>query len=230
MTRRIVVIGGGGFGREVLELIEDVNASARDDEWIVEGVLDDGSPDTALLAQLGTTHLGAVDVIRGLDDDVAHVIAIGGCAARAAIDERCVAWGRQAATLVHPTAVVGKRSVDIGEGSVLCAHSTATTNVQLGRHVHLNPHASVGHDSTVGDHSTLTPQVGIAGQVVLGERVFVGTGAIVGPGITVGADTLVGAGAVVVRDVAPGATVAGVPARELGSTTGHELQARSPQQ
>ena len=212
MTRRIVVIGGGGFGREVLELIEDINAATRS-PWVVEGVLDDGSPDVDLLARLGTTHLGAVETIRQLDDDVAHVIAVGGCAARAAIDARCVAWGREPATLVHPTAVVGRRSVEVGEGSILCAHSSATTNVRLGRHVHLNPHASIGHDVVVGDHTTLTPQAAVAGQVDLGARVFVGTGAVIGPGISVGDDVLVGAGAVVVRDVAPGRTVAGVPAR-----------------
>ncbi len=215
MVGRIVVIGGGGFGREVLELIEDINAVDGPPSWEVVGVLDDGSPDAALLAQLGTTHVGDVESIQRLDEDVQHVIAIGGCGARAAIDARCVDWGRRAATLVHPTAVVGRRSVDIGEGSILCAHSSATTNVRLGRHVHLNPHASVGHDSTLGDHTTATPQAAIAGQVHIGARVFVGTGAVVGPGIDVHDDVVIGAGGVVVRDVTAGSTVAGVPARSL---------------
>lgn len=213
MTRPLVVIGAGGFGREVLELVDDVNAATTSPAWEVVGVLDDGEVDEALLARLGTTHLGPVSVLPTLEADVHHVIAIGGCSARAAVDARCVGWGRTAATLVHPTAVVGRRSVEVGEGSVLCAYASATTNVRLGRHVHLNPHASVGHDSVLGDHTTVTPQAGIAGQVTLGARVFVGTGATVGPGLTVGDDVLVGAGAVVVRDVVPGATVAGVPAR-----------------
>jgi len=203
VTRRIVVIGGGGFGREVVELIADVNAAPGGAMWDLVGILDDGSPDGALLARLETTHLGPVE----------HVIAVGGCQARAAIDARCLEWGRRAATLVHPTAVVGRRSVDLGEGSILCAHSTATTNVVLGRHVHLNPHASIGHDTTVGDHTTLTPQAAVAGEVTIGDRVFVGTAAVVGPRLQVGADVLVGAGAVVVDDVPAGLTIAGVPAR-----------------
>jgi sugar O-acyltransferase (sialic acid O-acetyltransferase NeuD family) len=215
MTRRIVVIGAGGFGREVLELIDDINSAERMSQWQVVGVLDDGSPDEELLAQLETAHLGTVESIQQLDADVAHVIAIGSCAVRAAIDARCVVWGRQPATLVHPTAVVGRRSVQIGEGSILCAHSSATTNVRLGRHVHLNPHASIGHDSVVGDHVTLTPQVAIAGQVRIDHEVFVGSGARINPGVAVGAGSLIGAGAVVIRDVGSGETVAGVPATPI---------------
>jgi acetyltransferase-like isoleucine patch superfamily enzyme len=43
----------------------------------------------------------------------------------------------------------------------------------------------------------------------------IGSGAVVLCGVTVGAGALVGAGAVVTHDVAPGAVVAGVPARAL---------------
>ena len=43
----------------------------------------------------------------------------------------------------------------------------------------------------------------------------IGSGATILCGVTIGEGALVGAGAVVTRDVAPGATVAGVPARAL---------------
>jgi serine O-acetyltransferase len=49
----------------------------------------------------------------------------------------------------------------------------------------------------------------------LGDRVTIGAGAIVLGGITIGPDALIGAGSVVISDVAPGAVVAGVPARPL---------------
>lgn len=56
----------------------------------------------------------------------------------------------------------------------------------------------------------------------LGNRVTVGAGAIVLGGITIGDEALIGAGSVVVSDVAPGAVVAGVPAREIARPTGGE--------
>lgn len=49
----------------------------------------------------------------------------------------------------------------------------------------------------------------------IGRNAWIGGGALVMPGITIGDDAIVGAGAVVTRDVAPGATVGGNPARPL---------------
>lgn len=53
--------------------------------------------------------------------------------------------------------------------------------------------------------------------VTIGRNVWIGGGALILPGITMGDDAIVGAGAVVTRDVAPGTTVAGNPARILTS-------------
>ena len=50
---------------------------------------------------------------------------------------------------------------------------------------------------------------------VVERRVSIGSGAVVMAGVRIGADALIGAGAVVTRDVPPGETVAGVPARQL---------------
>lgn len=51
--------------------------------------------------------------------------------------------------------------------------------------------------------------------VTVGQHVWIGGGAILLPGITVGDRAIIGAGSTVTRDVPPGATVAGNPARPL---------------
>ena len=53
--------------------------------------------------------------------------------------------------------------------------------------------------------------------VAIGRNVWIGGGALILPGVCVGDDAVIGAGAVVTRDVAAGTTVAGSPARPVGS-------------
>jgi maltose O-acetyltransferase len=50
-------------------------------------------------------------------------------------------------------------------------------------------------------------------RILIGKNVWIGAGAIILPGITVGDDAIIGAGSVVTRDVLPGVTVVGNPAR-----------------
>ncbi|WP_308199037.1 DapH/DapD/GlmU-related protein [Chitinophaga sedimenti] len=51
--------------------------------------------------------------------------------------------------------------------------------------------------------------------VYIGKNVWIGGGALILPGVTVGDDAIIGAGSVVTKDVPPGATVVGNPAKVL---------------
>jgi maltose O-acetyltransferase len=51
--------------------------------------------------------------------------------------------------------------------------------------------------------------------ISIGENVWIGSGAIILPGVTIGDDAIIGAGSVVTRNVPPGATVMGNPARVI---------------
>lgn len=73
--------------------------------------------------------------------------------------------------------------------------------------------AIVGYDATLLCHEFLQDEYR-TGEVVVGERAMVGAGAVVLPGVEIGADARVAANSLVVEDVSPGATVAGVPATE----------------
>lgn len=206
--KKLVVVGGGGHGRELLELVEAVNEAQP--RYRLLGVLDDAMPDADLLAAFGTRHLGPVHLLRELDAE--YAIGVGSPDVRAAIDSAATGWGCDPATLVHPSAVVGG-GVVLGPGAVVCALASITTNVRTGRHAHLNIAATVAHDCRLGDYATLAPGARLSGAVTLGDRVTVGTGAVVIQGLRIGAGTTVGAGAVVVRDLPAEVVAVGVPAR-----------------
>ncbi len=210
--RPLVVIGAGGVAREVAWIAEHCAAGPFEVGCFVDR--DDSETCGSLL--------NGVPVI-GIDEAEARfraalaVCAVGCPTLRQRLVGEAEARGFGFATLVHRDYRLAP-SVEIGEGSIVYPGALMTVNVRIGRHVQVNPGCSVMHDAVIDDFATLTPGARIAGCVRVGRGAFVGTGAVVVNGtperyLTIGAGATVGAGACVVADVAPGKTVAGVPAK-----------------
>jgi sugar O-acyltransferase (sialic acid O-acetyltransferase NeuD family) len=209
---RVVVIGAGGHGREAAS----IGTAAGFD---VVGILDDGAPEQAPLADLGLALLGPVSWLDEADPVPDYVAALGDPVARRRVAGRADAAGAAAATLVHPTADLGPR-VDLGVGAVVWPQVAVTAQVRTGAHTHLNVGSSVSHDCVLGAFVTVGPGVRVCGAVVLEDDVWLGAGAVLLPGVHVGRGAVVGAGAVVRGDVPAGTTVVGVPARALPPAPG----------
>jgi sugar O-acyltransferase (sialic acid O-acetyltransferase NeuD family) len=126
--------------------------------------------------------------------------------------EQAAERGLAFATLVHPAAIVSKRS-DVGEGCILNAACVVGARSVLGAHVIVNRGALIGHHTTIGRFSSIQPGANIAGACAIGEAAYIGMGAIVLDHINVGAHAVVGAGAVVTHDVPDHTQVMGIPAR-----------------
>jgi len=219
MSIPLVIIGAGGFGREVHDLVESINEVGGVATWDVLGFIDNHVESPELLAERGLPHLGGDEALEQLPPGTRYVIGIGNGAVRRSLDARATALGLEAAVLVHPTAWIGKHLVTLGPGTIICAHVSITTNVHLGRHVHLNLNATVGHEARLDDYVTVNPGASISGNVVLGTEVMIGTGASVIQGKSVGAGAVIGAGAAVVRDIPAGVTAIGIPAKAIGPRT-----------
>lgn len=212
MADGLVIIGAGGFGREVLDIVEAIEASGHELGFV--GFVDDGDVDEDRLVRRGASLLGrTADITRFADR---YVIGIGSPKAKQNIAHIADSQGLRAQTLVHPTATIGGDS-ELGLGCVLAAGSRVTTNVRLGNHVQLNLNSTVGHDSVLADFVSAFPCATISGGSNIGQRVTVGTGANILNGVSIGNDAYVGAGAVVIRNVDANVIVAGVPARPVTS-------------
>ncbi|MEO1058584.1 MAG: acetyltransferase [Actinomycetota bacterium] len=225
---RMVIVGAGGFGREVFDIVGAMNGAGAHLDLL--GYVDDGTASADRLARLGTALLGTVadlatereradwelvpDLVREVP--AGFVIAIGRGDIRQRIESQLAAAQLTALTLVHPMATVGTDN-RIGRGCILAAGARVTTNITLGRHTQLHVNATIGHDSTLGDFVSVYPGATVSGDVTLGDGVTIGTGANVLPGLSVGHGAMVGGGAVVTRDVDPGDVVAGVPAKPVRS-------------
>ena len=209
---RIVIVGAGGFGREVLDVLRAMDPDQSQFEFV--GFVAEDKPDPDLLARIDASWLGTPSAFLSAPTASCYVIGIASPPARERLAEQFDAAGIEPTTLIHPTATLG-RDVVLGAGSVMAAGSSVTTNIRVGRHVHLDRHVTVGHDCIIGDFVTIHPGVVLSGGVTIDSCTLLGTTSCIMPGRSLVSDVIVGAGALVTRDVAVGSTVVGIPARPL---------------
>jgi len=147
------------------------------------------------------------------------VVAIANGRVRSEIVARCVQAGLEFLE-VRASSVLQMDAVNIGEGAILSPFVTLTSNIVVGRHFQANLYSYIEHDCRIGDFVTFGPRACCNGNVHIGDRAYIGAGALIRQGtpqrpLVIGADAVVGMGAVVTKDVAPGATVVGNPARPI---------------
>ncbi|WP_274617198.1 acetyltransferase [Novosphingobium terrae] len=144
------------------------------------------------------------------------VIACGSNMVRRHWCERILALGVELGTVCHPAAIISP-SAAIAPGSTLLAGAIVGPRASVGYGVIVNHASTVDHDCRIGDYVNISPGARLAGCVQLENGVFVGMNASIIQSIRLGENAIVGAGAVVTRDVAPEATVVGVPAHPISS-------------
>ncbi len=203
--KKLVIVGNGGFAREVEWLVERINALSP--TWDMIGFIDDNIDNPKVL--------GNDDFIVHYQKELYVSIAIGTSEIRKKIYNRYKANPNiRFANLTDPS-VIGFDRVSIGEGNIICAGTIITVDIRLGNCNIINLDCTVGHDAVLEDYVTVNPGVNISGNVLLSSGTNIGTGAQIIQGISVGENSVVGAGAVVNRDLPANSTAVGIPAKVI---------------
>lgn len=202
------IYGAGGFGREILALLRQTDPQ-----------LDFCFIDDAMKGEAHGCKIYSFDQFCSLGSERAVVIAIANGNVRSLLSARCAEAGIPEMEVRAPDVVTRDHCV-IGIGSILCDRAIITVDVIIGRNFHANVHCYVAHDCVIGDFVTFGPGAICNGNVHIEDFAYIGAGALLknglpGKPLRIGAGAIVGMGAVVTKDVAPGAVVAGNPARIL---------------
>jgi UDP-3-O-[3-hydroxymyristoyl] glucosamine N-acyltransferase len=190
-VRQLVVVCGGGHGRDVAAIAEAAG-------WMVRGFLDD-SPGLGVVGHPSDVPLFG-NYVLGHNDSVV----------RERLDP-----GRGAITIVHPSAAVTD-DLRASDGAVVGAHCTIGPEVRLGRHTHINGNVFITR-ARLGDFVTVGPGATICGDVTIGAGTQIGAGAVISNLCEIGPRAVIGAGAVVPPRIVipPNQTWVGVPARKV---------------
>lgn len=209
----LLILGGGGHALVVAE------AAARLG-WTVAGFLDDGkSPVLAVAGQSpAAKHLGGLDRLEAVARELGGtdagglsvIIAVGDAVIRRRLIGRLS--GLTPATLIHPSAEVSP-TARIGAGVFIGPRAVVHTRAVVGDHAIVNTGAIVEHECVVGENVHVAPGAILGGRARVDPDALVGIGSRIMLSRTIGRGAVIGCGAVVVKDVAPGAVVKGVPAR-----------------
>ncbi len=206
--KNLVIVGGSGCGREVLQWAKKVNKI--ENRWKVKGFLDD---DLNVLdgKKCGITVLSKVDdyVIEPGDE---FVCCIGHSNDRKTVMEKLKAKGAVFTTLIHPSAVIADSCI-LGEGVIIYPYALVSDNVFIGDGCIINMYSSVAHDSVLGEYCTISAHCDITGGCKLGNRVFMGSTSQVIPGMHIGDDVYICAGSSVMTNIGNGMKVFGNPAK-----------------
>ncbi len=190
------IIGAGGHGKVVAELIE-LNQQP------IDGFIDEMS---------GLHQLLDYPVYADFPPSTEEaIIAIGDNLIRKRI---ALQYPYQYPVLIHPKACVSKRAT-LGKGTVVIGGATINIGAKIGQHVIVNTNASVGHDCLLGDFVHIAPNAALAGNVCIGEGTNIGLGAAIKQGVHIGSWCLIGAGAVVIENIPDNSVVVGNPGRVI---------------
>ncbi len=184
----IVIVGGGGFGWELVEYVhQDIQLGLLPD-IVLKGVIDDET-DSAKRSPIPLPYLGTISGYHPDPEDYL-LLAIGNPRIKRLLYDRLSAVSSHFFSYVH-SSVYKSSSAVIGKGVVVCPNCILNSGSILEDFSMLNVFCSIGHGAHVGGFSVLSPFSALNGDAQIGSGCFLGTRATVFPRVTLGNNCVV---------------------------------------
>ena len=195
--RRLVLIGGGGHCKSVLD------AAYRMDVFHEIVITDREIPAGTKI--LDTPVVGTDDMLPALFADgwteaFVTVGSIKSTKVRRMLYEKAAQLGFDFPVIRDPSAQVSDYAL-LGAGVVVGKHAVINADAEVGSMAIINTGAIIEHECRVGSFSHVAVGATLCGNVTVEENVFVGAGTTILQGCTVCSGAVIGAGSLVLNDV-----------------------------
>lgn len=208
--KHLIIIGAGGMGRQVLSFAKSCNEYGK--EYDIKGFLDDnphameGFPDYPPV-------LGAVDGYEIEKDDI-FFNSIGDVVSKKLCINKILKKGGEFISLIHPSAIISE-GTKIGKGCMISSFVGVGTETTIGDFCLIQSKATIGHDVHIDDFARIDCNVVLIAGVNVGKDVCIHTSSVINHDVSLGEGSTVGALSFVIRNVKPGQTVFGNPAKKM---------------
>lgn len=209
--KKIILIGAGGFAREVLSIINN-------DTFEVIGFID------------SKKHSSKTPPNKIIGDDTIlndfflekkckyAFVCIGEISKRFKIFELINKIGYETPKIIHNNTFISK-DVEIGEGTVIYPGAVIMSGTKIGKGVLINSNVSIGHDSNIKDFCNINPGVNIAGNVSIGYKTMIGIGTSIKENVSIGNNVVVGGASMVIKNISSKTLNYGVPSKPINRRT-----------
>ena len=211
MSYSIVLVGGGGHCKVVLDVIKENNYY-----------------DKICISDLNE-NIGKeiLDIkIKYTDDQLENLLKKGISFAFVSMgkininDQRMKLYNKIKNIGFNIPTIISKSSnvsiySDISEGTFIGKNAVINPGVKIGKNCIINTGAIIEHDCIIGDNVHIGPGAVLSGGVTIGENSFIGTGVTIIQNTNIIGNTLIGAGAVVIKDITRSGVYVGNPAKEI---------------
>ena len=195
MEKALILIGGGGHCRSVIDVVERAG-------YNILGILD-------VPEAVGKEVLPGYNVI-GTDDDIGNyidkakfLITVGfikDSTNRIKLYNKIKEANGELATIIASTANVSKYAT-IGKGTIVMHNATVNAGAKIGNSVIINTFANIEHDTFIGNQCHISTDAMINGNCHIGNNVFIGSQSVINNGIIIGDDIIIGSGTVVRKSI-----------------------------
>ena len=206
----IVIIGSGGFAKEVAFLIKEINKTKK--QWNILGYIDE---------EIGFKSGGhsVYQTDNWLINTSAKLNVVFGIGSPNLIEEIYtklkVNKNLSYPNLIHPNVTGDWGNLEMGIGNIICASNNFTTDISMGNFNIFNLDCTIGHDTKISNFNVINPSVNISGGVVIKNKVMIGTSATILQYNEICSDVIIGASSLVTKNINTKGVYIGVPVKKI---------------